>query len=1238
MKYLKMPHAAVIVCLVLLFIPMAAHAVHQVEYVKEIAIEAPLAVAVGENGRVYTAHKEGFVKVTSPDGKLLLTIGGKGADGKPVLKRPVGIALHDDKVFVTDESLCKVMVFFTDGRMADGFGSCGGDPKEFDDPRGIFIYEGIIYVADSGNKRVQVLSENGVYMGSIGTEGAESETLKYPTDVAVDYRGHVYVVDGKSKYVKIYTQSGVPTGNISGPEEPLSIAMSNDGMYVTDASKYRIVKFDFKGAELASFGSEGKGRGQFVNLSGIALDNNGNIYTADPKRGVVQVFRPAKGEPHANWQKTPPISSVGFAGELDVRAWKIITDAKGRIYAVDRDKKAVYIIEEGNITRTIMVPKVDPVSVAISPSGAIWVLDKENDRLVKLDAAGNIALTVGESGSKEGYFSGPTDMVISKEGVIYVADRGNNRVQAFKTDGVFLKVVVKNKEFSPVQAPLALALDNDGLLYVLDDEKRIVAAFNPDGNLATSFGREGDGKGLFRRPVSLAVTATEIYVLDAEKGRVSVFNKKGDFLREFGSKGESGGDFDSPHSIAFMDDIMFAVSDPERKKIITFYNTYTPNAPPDIASTDGMRSVTLRWPESPETFVNGYKVYRGESSTGDFALIAAVKGNSYEDKNVEPEKTYYYRVSALAKGGNESRKIAMAKATPLKYKTTAPSGLKATADEWSIDLSWEPNPESFLLEYKVYIEEKGAMKEIGRTDKPSFSVPQLEPNTPYKLMVSSISSDKVETPGAVLEAATKVQTKPPIEIHVVDIDNVFSNSYKIYENEGIGRVKLVNNTKNRIQSLKLTFGIKEFMDYPSEIDIQELKPLESREAAIKAVFNNKILEVTEDTPVQAEIGITYYENQNVKKFLKNQTINIYEKHKMMWDVRQRFATFITPKDAVVLDFTRSIVTQYGGSQDPILYAAVIYDSLGVLGLTYMQDPSNPYQVTAGKTDFVDYLQYPRETLNRKSGDCDDLVGVYSSALESIGIRTKVVEVPGHMLMMFSTAIEAEADADTMGGMMIVHDGQLWIPVETTLVGSSFMKAWEAGSKAYYEWEGKGLTTLDIREAWGRFKPASLPAVNWQIGPVKRADIDSKFDNEYKTVKRIRLGSLTKKYVKALSADPNDVSSMLQLGIIYAKEDEPAEAIKIFERAMAAKPDDPSVLNNLGNVLFMEKRYGDAKRMYERATQLQPDDPLIWVNLARCYLRLEAREPAKEAFKKALELDPEISNKFRAMALEFMGMM
>jgi sugar lactone lactonase YvrE len=1225
-----------LIAILIFVLPLPALAVQQVRFITGIETGRTFAVAVDEEGNVYTGQKDGTVKVMTSDGREVITLG-----GKEILKRPAGIAIYNDKIFVTDESLGKVVVFSKDGKHLESYGERGSGPKQFNKPAGIFIYSGVIYVADRNNSRVQVLGPNGIFIGVIGVEGPEDTLLKEPTDVAVDYRGRIYVVDGKKNEVIIYRQSGKYYNRLSIAGNINSIAMDRDGFFIADTDKSKIIKFSFKGKRLFAFGSKGEGRAQFKKISGLHVDKtNGKVYIADAKRSVLQVLLPKSKNRIGKQRLYPPPTSVKWLWSTDVRAYKILWNGEDTLYAVDEKNKAVLVVKDGKVKATITIPKCSPVSVALDNKGLLWVLDKKKNRVIKLDGRGNEIYSFGSSGRGEGYLKKPSDIAISDKGIVYIADSGNGRVQAFNTDGIFLNIIGE-KEKRPdgeslLENPVSIALDKKGSLYVLDDKTYRVAVFSSEGKLIQTFGKEGDGIGDFYYPKSIAVTENEVFILDTGTNSIKVFSLKGKFLREFGAGGTGNGDFNEPSSITFIDDVNFLVSDTENNRIQALLNVYTPSAPSKLASKSGMRRVDIKWKSNPETYADSYRIYRATNKASGFNELTITNESTYTDTNVKPIKKYHYIVAAIARDGNESPLSKVVKATPTKNMPSPPSDLKADTESWSIALTWKSNKEAFVTSYSVYRNIAGGFEEVGRVKTTSFTESGLKPQTSYTYAVSAISNDNVESKVSTINVTTRTATRPPLEIDVLRMEDVFSNTYKIYENEGIGKMKVSNNTDDYISKLKIAFTILEFMDFASEVEIQNLPPRESQDVVLKAVFNNKILTVTEDTPVQTEIKVSYYKNENLKTYTKNYTLNIYEKHKMMWDVRDRFATFVTPKDAVVLDFSRSIVTQYPYAEDPLLKAATIFDSLSMRGLKYMQDPSNPYQVTSGKTDFVDYIQYPRETMRRKSGDCDDLVGLYAASLESLGIRTMVLEVPGHMLMMFSTGIKGGLDSDTMDDMFVVHDNQLWVPVETTMTGASFIMAWETGSKTYNQWAGKGLTMMDIRDAWKKFKPASLPQSDWKATTVAKADVEKKHRDELSALRRIRARLKSGKYFNTLKTKPNDINALVQIGIIYAKEGDYGEALNVFKKARSLDQNNAAIINNIGNIRFLNGKNIKALESYKKAAELDPEDPHVWVNLARCFLKLEMKDEAIKAFKKAYGLDPNVSKKYRTMSLKLMG--
>jgi DNA-binding beta-propeller fold protein YncE len=931
-----------------------------------------------EEGRIYVTQKEN-IRVLDSKGNALKDIGGD------VLKAPAGIDYYEGRLYVTDTSLNRVAILSTDGKLMESFGERGSDPGEFNKPMGIFVNSGNIYVADKGNNRVQIFGPNGVYMGSIGEAGTEGTGLDGPTDVALDQSGRVFVADGSASGLKLYSRTGKFLGYEEAVKAPYSMAMVEDGYYAADPGKYKVVRCDTTGKARYSFGSKGDGRAQFKSMGGMHADSEGRFYMADIKRDMVHVFVPEPLKDSPEVAGASPLTSVRWVKNFEVKTINISWDPRGKIlYAVDKDNNSVLAIREGRSPWPISIDGSKPVATTVDSAGNLWVVDEGKDQLIKLDSQGKVIYKVGSRGSGEGKLRNPADMAVSSDGIIYVADKNNGRIEVFNTDGVFLKVL---KSGAPVAKPIAVALSDKGL-YVLDDEQKRLVLLSENGQVLKEIGGVGEGRGMFEKPVDVAATKDEVFVLDAGKKRVHVFDHEGNLTREFGSGAQGRGGFKKPSSLAFMDGIRIMVADAEVPMVQVLASVYTPPKPSDFKARSEMHEVELSWTPPSESFVTGYRIYRSERGPGKgFELLKEISRGthrSYTDTDVEPGTRYFYRMSAVAGEGNESVMSSVEQGVPDKYRTMPPTDAKATADERTATLSWSSEGESYLSHFVVYRIAEDKSYKIAETEDTTYVDKELVPNRIYSYAVTSVSTDGVESSMVSMEATTKAVQGPPLEMQVLQMHDVFSNAYKIYENEGIGKIKLTNNTGFAIPKLKVAFNMKEFVDFPSETYVENLSPGESREVDLRAVFNNRILEVTEDTPVQTEVRVSYYKEQELLTFAENHTIFVYEKHRMTWDEPGRIGTFITSKEAVLLEFARSVVTQYRQADAPLVLAGMVFDAMGVLGIAYLPDPNNPYQETSGKTDFIDYSQYPRETLKRKSGDCDDLVSLYSAALESLG--------------------------------------------------------------------------------------------------------------------------------------------------------------------------------------------------------------------------------------------------------------
>lgn len=1190
-------------------------------------------------GHLFVAKQDGSVEVVDKAGKPVMTLAAKNA-GTVLLGQPEAVAVSGDTVFVVDSKTDQIVMYdLSNGKYQGSFGSKAGGNLAgsfaLDEPQGVAVHEGVVYVADTGNERIQMFGINGVFLATLPLSASDSKDKLYklgePTDIALDSEGRIYVRDADDRLIKVYAPDGKFLRALPKVGKPVAMSVAEDGIYVADEAGLSILKYDFEANLAYNFGSGGEGKAQFRSLSGMAVDKAQQVYIGDAKKSLVDAFVVEAGKALPPLPKAAGRTSVKWLASVPVEADQLAWDGKETVYAVSKEKKSLLQIRKGAVAGEIRLDDMRIMAVTVDKEGAIWVLDKKKYRVAKLDESGTVLLSFGSEGSGAGQFNNPTAIAVSNSGLVFVADRSNHNVQIFRADGVFLNAL-NGENAGKLSAPVSMVFDQQDNLYILDASRNSVLSYSSAGKSQGEFGKTKD-VSLLSEPLSLMAANDEVLVLDSNQ--VKVFSPKGQLLRTFGAKGAGPGTLSEPVAIAYAGGSNLMISDSGNRRIQMLAILHKPEAPQQLSSQAKVHSIELHWAKGT-SYIKQYRVYRAKSETGNLLQVGTVEGNQFVDQDLDADVHYYYRVGAETQFGFEGATSAIMSGVPLKFVPPPVESVQVQTTPWQVKMNWTAADAKYFSVYRIYQKDGETFNKIGEVTQPEFIKDALLPETKYTYYISTFSSDGTESEKVAVDATTLIFNRPPLEIDVVELHDVFSNSYKTYEREGVGKIKLTNNTNKSMERIKVTFQLRDFMDFPTETKLDKLLPGMSEEVALKAVFNNGILTLTEDSSVQAMIEASYFENGKRIAYSKNPTVNVYDKHRLTWDERERFATFITPKDAPVMNFVRSVVTQFKETKDEAQLSAAVFDLLGVYGMTYIQDPSNPYQVSSGKVNTVDYIQFPRETLERKSGDCDDLVAFYSAALESMGIGTRVVEVPGHMFMMFSTGIAADEDGYTMDHMYVIYEDQLWIPVETTLVGNAFIKAWEKGAAAYYKWKDKGLTVLDVHAAWDKFKPASLPTSNLKQSDISRAEIEKKFPGDHMSVLKISSQTKTRRYLNAIKKNPADADAHLQVGIVLAKAGDRAEAMKYFDKVIELDPRNAAAMNNRGNIFMIEDKHLEAQKAYVAATQIASQDALLWVNLARAYKATNDVKKAKAAFTKAQSIDPAVKEEHRALALELLN--
>ena len=286
---------------------------------------------------------------------------GQTGSGEGQLSLPRGVAhAPDGTLFVADTGNHRIQHLAADGSVLATWGSFASlDQGEapggtFNEPWGIAAApDGTVYVADTWNHRIQHFSADGRFLEMWGTFGqGETQTAFWgPRDVAVDATGRVYVSDTGNKRIAVFDDDGDPLGEIGEP-------------------------------------GGGPLEGQLDEPVGIALGSDGLVYVADTWNSRVQVFR--ETEPNI-WQ---PLQ------EWTLDAW--LTNSL--------DNK----------------PYLD-----ISPTGTVCASDPDGFRLLCFDAAGTILAGWGTPGAELTQFGLPLGVAFDSACGLWVADTRNDRLMHF---------------------------------------------------------------------------------------------------------------------------------------------------------------------------------------------------------------------------------------------------------------------------------------------------------------------------------------------------------------------------------------------------------------------------------------------------------------------------------------------------------------------------------------------------------------------------------------------------------------------------------------------------------------------------------------------------------------------------------------------------------------------------------------------------------------------------------------
>jgi len=197
-----------------------------------------------------------------------------------------------------------------------------------------------------------------------------------------------------------------------------------------------------------------------------------------------------------------------------------------------------------------------PEGLMQDPSGTLFVADRENHRLRKISPEGIIRTVAGTgrqgfSGdggpANQSRLNGPTDVYISSTRALYVADRSNHRVRRIDPDGIITTIAGTGwPGFSgdggpavkaALNEPYGVTLDHVGNIFIADSGNHSIRRVSADGTITTVAGTgeagfSGDGdhatRARLNNPSAIFVTAqNDIFITDEHNHRIRKISPSG---------------------------------------------------------------------------------------------------------------------------------------------------------------------------------------------------------------------------------------------------------------------------------------------------------------------------------------------------------------------------------------------------------------------------------------------------------------------------------------------------------------------------------------------------------------------------------------------------------------------------------------------------------------------------------------------------------------------------------------
>ena len=534
------------------------------------SIGDPEGIAVDSAGNLFIADSYNMHIRVVDTGGVITTVAGDGSAGfagdggqatSASLDSPAGVAVDSaGNLFIVDKDNRRIRMVDTSGVITtvagNGSGWFSGDGGQatsaaIGTPQGVTLdAAGNLFIADQNWHRIRMVNTSGVITtvagnGSGGFSGdggpATSASLNNPFGVAVDSTGNVFIAEkGNHRIRKVNTSGVISTVAGSGSprywgdggpatlawlgnndDDPAGIALDSAGnLFIGSENRVRRMT---TGGEITTvagngecdFGGDGgpAAAAPLCHPFGVAVDSVGNVFIAEQGNHCIR-----KVNTSGVITTVAGNGAVGFAGDggpatsaMLSDPFGVAVDAAGNVFIADRDNSRIRKVDAIGVITTVAGNGTAgfsgdgneatsaglnwPEAVAVDPEGNLFIADTGNGRIRRVDTSGIITTVAGGGSAGDGvpatlaYLSGPRGVAVDSAWNVFIADRGSDRVRKVDANGVITTVAGNGTSgLAGDGGPATSASINDPWGVAVDSAGNIFIADSHNNRIRCAFG------------------------------------------------------------------------------------------------------------------------------------------------------------------------------------------------------------------------------------------------------------------------------------------------------------------------------------------------------------------------------------------------------------------------------------------------------------------------------------------------------------------------------------------------------------------------------------------------------------------------------------------------------------------------------------------------------------------------------------------------------------------------------